>query len=225
MGLSRLGYAALLLSTRLAGPGLKRLLELAECETLLATEFFHPILEEVQKEQKLEVLEFLKREEYRSTDGPVLEIEIDREKEHEKVAIIIHSSGSTGLPKPIYLTHKSCLGAFATHLDMRALHTSPLFHSHAFYEMFRNIFSGKPIYFCNYGLPFTKDNLMVMIEHVKPEIFHCVPYILKLLAESEEGVRCLAKAKVVQYGGSACPDDLGDRLVQEGVMLVGNYGA
>lgn len=64
-----------------------------------------------------------------------------------------------------------------------------------------------------------------MIEHVKPDLLHCVPYVLKLLAESEEGIACLASVKLVIFGGSACPDDLGDRLVRHGVNLVANYGA
>jgi hypothetical protein len=100
-----------------------------------------------------------------------------------------------------------------------------LFHSQGFYETFRSIYSGKPIYYCNYSLPLTKQNLIDMIDYVKPDLLHCVPYVLKLLAESPEGVRSLAKVALVLFGGSACPDDLGDRLVKNGVNLVANYGA
>ena len=64
-----------------------------------------------------------------------------------------------------------------------------------------------------------------MIRHTKPELLHCVPYVLKLVAESEDGVRCLADVKMVLFAGSSCPDDLGDRLVKNGVYLVANYGA
>lgn len=52
-----------------------------------------------------------------------------------------------------------------------------------------------------------------------------MPYALKLLAETEEGVRLLRRLEIVMYGGSACPDDLGDYLAGEGVNLVGHYGA
>ena len=64
-----------------------------------------------------------------------------------------------------------------------------------------------------------------MIEYVKPEVWHCVPYLLKLLAETEEGIIALTKVNLVLFGGSSCPDDLGDRLVERGVYLVANYGA
>lgn len=59
----------------------------------------------------------------------------------------------------------------------------------------------------------------------KPESFHGVPYALKLLAESEKGIEVLQGCKLVMFGGSSCPDDLGDRLVEAGVYLVGHYGA
>jgi long-subunit acyl-CoA synthetase (AMP-forming) len=46
-----------------------------------------------------------------------------------------------------------------------------------------------------------------------------------LLGESEAGIRLLQAFKIVTYGGAACPDELGDRLVREhGVKLVGHYG-
>ncbi len=60
---------------------------------------------------------------------------------------------------------------------------------------------------------------------VKPDIFLGVPYALKLLAETEHGIQVLRDCKLVLFGGSSCPDDLGDRLVEGGVYLVGHYGA
>ncbi|KAF2130442.1 acetyl-CoA synthetase-like protein [Dothidotthia symphoricarpi CBS 119687] len=225
LGLSRLGYASLLLSTRLASPAILRLLELAECDTILTTSTFHPVLAEVQAERKVTLLESLGREDYYGVDAPVFSRAYDPETENPKVAVIIHSSGSTGLPKPIYLTNRSCIAAFSANLDRRALMTQPLFHSFGFYETFRSMYSGKPMYYVNYSLPITKQNLTAIIGHVKPDLFFAVPYVLKLLGESEEGIRALANIDIVMYGGSACPDDLGDMLVKNGVNLVANYGA
>ena len=58
----------------------------------------------------------------------------------------------------------------------------------------------------------------------KFEIFYGVPYALKLLAESDDGISVLAELKAVMFGGSACPDSLGDRLVNNGVNLISHYG-
>ncbi|KAI3540707.1 hypothetical protein CSPX01_08116 [Colletotrichum filicis] len=212
MALSRLGYAVFLVSTRLQSPGIARLCELADCSAMLTTSNFHPVLAEVQQERELDVLPLLSHADYYGKDAPVFSRTYDPERESRKIAAIIHSSGSTGLPKPIYLTHKSCIGAFSVHMNMRAFIVSPLFHSHGFYETFRSIYSKKPIYYGNYNLPLTRQNLIQMINYVKPEIFHVVPYVVKLLAETDEGIQALASVKLVLFGGSSCPDHLGDRL-------------
>ncbi|KAF2011872.1 acetyl-CoA synthetase-like protein [Aaosphaeria arxii CBS 175.79] len=225
LALNRLGYAVLLLSTRLPSNAIVRLLDLSKCKAVLATSQFSAVMAEVKKERDIAVLDALTQKEFYNVNAPTIHRTYNPHKETLKNAVIIHSSGSTGLPKPIYLTNRSCIGTFATNFNLVGFTTSPLFHSQAFYETFRCIYSGKPMYFCNYNLPLTKQNIITMISHVKPELFVCVPYILKLLADSQEGIDLLKSVSFVMYGGSACPDDLGDKLVQNGVNLNGNYGA
>lgn len=107
----------------------------------------------------------------------------------------------------------------------RAFLTLPLYHNHGLSCFFRAIFSGIPLAMFNANLPLTGSNLIEGLESVQPESFNGVPYALKLLGESERGISALRKCKLVMFGGSSCPDDLGDKLVQEGVNLVGHYGA
>ncbi|KAI0424841.1 hypothetical protein F5Y09DRAFT_353016 [Xylaria sp. FL1042] len=225
IALSRLGYTVFLISTRLASPALDRLIELTGCSTILTTPNFHATLAEIPEERRPNLLSTLSHSDYYRKDAPEFMRLYDAEYETKKIAVILHSSGSTGLPKPIWLSHRSCVGAFAVNMNMRSLLTSPLFHSHGFYEVFRSIYARKTIYLANYSLPLTRQNLLKMLEYVKPELFHCVPYVVKLLAESDAGIRALAKVSVVLFAGSSCPDDLGDLLVSRGVNLVANYGA
>ncbi|KAK5636711.1 hypothetical protein RRF57_012423 [Xylaria bambusicola] len=225
IALSRLGYTVFLISTRLASPALDRLIELTECRAIITTPNFHAALTELPKERQPTVMPILSHSDYYRKDAPVFVRFYDAEYESKKVAIILHSSGSTGLPKPIWMSHKSCIGAFSVTMNMRSLLTSPLFHSHGFYEVFRAIYGRKTIYLANYSLPLTRQNLLEILGHVKPELFHCVPYVIKLLAESDAGIRALAKINVVVFTGSSCPDDLGDLLVSRGVNLVASYGA
>jgi hypothetical protein len=77
----------------------------------------------------------------------------------------------------------------------------------------------------NASLPLSSHNLVEAMEATEPESFHGVPYALKLLAESERGILALKHCKLVLFGGSSCPDELGDKLVEAGVYLVGHYGA
>ncbi|KAG9185968.1 hypothetical protein G6011_02524 [Alternaria panax] len=225
LGLNRLGYAALLLSPRLASPAILSLLEQAECNTILTTAQFHDALVQVRNQKSITMLDMLEHHDYYKVDAPVFSRTYDPACENPKRAVIIHSSGSTGLPKPIYLTHRSCIATFALNLDRKALMTQPLFHSFGFYETFRSIYSGKPMYYVNYNYPITKQNLLATIEHVKPDLLFCVPYVLKLLADSDQGLKALADIDLIMYGGSACPDDLGDKLVKHGVNVCANYGA
>lgn len=224
MALNRLGCAAFLISTRLASPAIIRLCDLANCSSMLTTPNFHPVLSEVRKQRQLEILPLIQHSDYYGKDAPRFTRSYDPEKENKKIMAIIHSSGSTGLPKPIYLTHRSVIGASMTNMGLRAFICSPLFHSHGFYEIFRSMYSKLPIYMANYNIPLTSQNLIKMLDYVKPGVFHVIPYVVKLLAASEEGIQALANVKLVLFGGSSCPDDLGDLLVSKGVYLVGNYG-
>jgi acyl-coenzyme A synthetase/AMP-(fatty) acid ligase len=142
-----------------------------------------------------------------------------------KIAFIIHSSGSTGLPKPIFQSNGACLSNYSSSFGYRAFLTLPLYHNHGLSSFFRAIYSGKEISMFNANLPLSGTSLIEAMTAVKPESFHGVPYALKLLAESDPGVRVLQDCKLVLFGGSSCPDDLGDRLVDAGVYLVGHYGA
>lgn len=81
------------------------------------------------------------------------------------------------------------------------------------------------MYYVNYNLPLTKQNLLATLQHAQPDLLFCVPYVLKLLADSDEGIRAMASIDLIMYGGSACPDDLGDMLVRRGVNICANYGA
>lgn len=74
------------------------------------------------------------------------------------------------------------------------------------------------------SLPLTPKNLLDIMTTNNFKIFYAVPYALKLLCETELGINALKKLKVVMFSGSACPNTLGDRLVNNGVNLVNHYG-
>jgi acyl-coenzyme A synthetase/AMP-(fatty) acid ligase len=141
------------------------------------------------------------------------------------IGVLLIRLGSTGLPKPIYQPQKSCIANYAIHMDMNAFITLPLYHNHGICNFFRAIHSGKSIHIYNADLPLTQQHLTSILRKHNFEIFYGVPYALKLLAETDEGISLLRQLKIVMYGGSACPDTLGDLLVDNGVKLVGHYGA
>ena len=77
----------------------------------------------------------------------------------------------------------------------------------------------KTVFFLNPNLPLTCDGLTSAIRAAKPQILCTVPYALKLLAEQQNGIEALRTCDRVLSTGSQCPDELGDRLVDQGVHL------
>lgn len=64
-----------------------------------------------------------------------------------------------------------------------------------------------------FKIPLTTHNLKRVLEKTPPDVegFYAVPYVLKLLGDSEEGIQLLKRFKLVTFAGSPCPDELGDK--------------
>ncbi|RSL93454.1 hypothetical protein CEP52_013235 [Fusarium oligoseptatum] len=223
LALNKMGHTALLLSTRIPQIAVESLVNATGATAIIADGRFVELADNVSK--TIPTLQSLRIAGRDTFEYPIeahgdtqLDGHLDPEVETENIAWIIHSSGSTGLPKPIYQTQKSCLPNYAIHMDMKSFITLPLFHNHGICNMFRAIHSRKAIHLYNADLPLTQDHLVNIMREHNFEIFYGVPYALKLLCETEEGIKLFAKPQ-------ACPDDLGNLLVDNGVNLVGHYGA
>jgi acyl-CoA synthetase (AMP-forming)/AMP-acid ligase II len=203
------------------------LLRKTNCSRVISSANHQGVIEAIQNEVELQQYPLLAQTDYDHDDhlGSQYPRSVGTPQDSVRISFIIHSSGSTGLPKPIFQTHAACLSNYSNSFGYRAFLTLPLYHNHGLSSFFRAIYSGKEIAMFNANLPLTGTNLIDAMSAVEPESFHGVPYALKLLAESEHGVEVLRKCKLVLFGGSSCPDDLGDRLVRSGVYLVGHYGA
>lgn len=222
-----MGYGVLLLSTRLATDAYISLLEKTGCHSILTSSNTQKALPAIQAIRDIKNYQIPTKEAYdlENPSATALPKPVSGPTASNRIALIIHSSGSTGLPKPIFQTQKACLSNYANGSGYRAFLTLPLYHNHGVSTFFRAIYKGKPIALHNAALPLSGANLVEAMEAVQPESFHGVPYALKLLSQSERGIACLRQCKLVLFGGSSCPDDLGDQLVEAGVYLVSHYGA
>ncbi|PLB48180.1 NRPS-like enzyme [Aspergillus steynii IBT 23096] len=225
LALSRLGYAVLLLSTRLSTEAYTNLLAKTKCTDIIYSPATQAAAKRIQEAEAINTFLIPEFSVYsQCTTKPDLQVTGTPEM-GRKWAFIIHSSGSTGLPKPIFQTHKACIANYASSRGFRALLTLPLYHNHGLSTFFRAMFKAKPIAIYNANLPLTGKNVLEALKTTQPESFHGVPYVLKLLSEVDGGVEELAKCEQVLFGGSSCPDDLGDLLVEHGVKLISHYGA
>ncbi|KAJ6114772.1 hypothetical protein N7486_000550 [Penicillium sp. IBT 16267x] len=227
--LNRLGYAVLFLSTRLTAPAYARLLNMVVCDQMIiAKQYNQTVLDICTERPGCTSFPILQRDDWfhRPAVSPRFQrSNVNPAWESKKMAWILHSSGSTGFPKPIFLTNYQCLANFRKSFGLRLFTISPLFHSHALMELGRAFYTRAPAYLGNHSLAITYQNLVDALKVAKPQQISAVPYVIKLLAEKQEGIEALARPQLVLYGGSSCPDDLGDRLVAQGVNLVANYGA
>lgn len=226
--LSRLGYTVLILSPRLAVTAYSALLKATRCSCLIYASSLETTISSIPREDGLQVFKLLTRSDFSQPSAvdivpTCLEISHDPSRA-DQIAYIMHSSGSTGLPKPIYQTHKACIQNYTQGFNLRGLLTAPLFHTHGHANIFRSMHKRQLLYLLNANLPLTSPNLTTVITHIKPELVLAVPYALKLIAERSEGVEMLRNCKVVSSAGSAMPDELGDRLVANGVFVVSFWG-
>ena len=226
LAITRLGHTVLFLSTRISEEAYVSLLNSTKATTLLVDNAFQSMGKKIQGQCPVSVQPVCSRVDYDGSE-PTTSLPkayLDSNIEKSNIAWIIHSSGSTGLPKPIYQTHAGNLRNYANNFGLRGYITLPLFHAHGISCLFRAIHSRKLIYIYNADLPLTAPHLVATLKSHDIQILYAVPYALKLLAESEEGVKLLASLHLVMFGGSACPKPIGDKLTAQGVLLVSHYG-
>jgi acyl-coenzyme A synthetase/AMP-(fatty) acid ligase len=227
LGLSRLGYAVLILSPRLPVGACISLLRAAEATTIVYHPRFAQMVHDIKTDADIMSTPLLLLSEYdipATSSSKRFELEIDKEVASNRVAFIMHSSGSTGLPKLIHQTHRSCLETFAFGWGARSFTAAPIFHTYGHSTLFRSLYTRGTLFMHNANVPVTSQSLITVMEKIEPEVFLAVPYLLKLISESPRGLKALRACNVVNTSGSACPDELGNLLTENGVHYVTALG-
>ncbi|KAF2166908.1 hypothetical protein M409DRAFT_22960 [Zasmidium cellare ATCC 36951] len=227
LAISRLGHTALLLSTRITDEAYESLLSSTKATALLYQSSFSSAASTVAATiPGLRTAQISDSKDLGKRTARLASAALNPLRETKNGSFIIHSSGSTGLPKPIYQTHRASLYTYSQHFGLVGHLTLPLYHNHGICCTFRAIHSRRKIYLYNAKLPLASQHLLnTLNEHPEIKILYGVPYALKLLAETDEGINLLSRLDIVMFGGSACPKPIGDSLVENGVNLVGHYGA
>jgi thioester reductase-like protein len=230
--LSKLGHSVLFLSTRISLEAYVSLLERTESKCIVIDREYQDTAHDLSERIPGLQVDYIAQEDWYNLaidDDEEIDTNLtptlDSAQEAKYVSWIIHSSGSTGLPKPIFQTQKAAIQNYAHNMNMRGFITLPLYHNHGMSCLFRSLHSCKSIHLYNPSLPLARKHLLGTMNLNDFEVFYGVPYALKLLAETEEGIQALAKFKLVLFSGSPCPDSLGDKLVANGVHLISQYGS
>lgn len=171
----------------------------------------------VSEERSLQKVFLPTRAQYgmaRPSNEPPFVRQFDRETETDQIAVILHSSGSTGLPKSVSLSHRNILTHPVQGAGMNNFAALPLYHIYGLSTTLQAMYMRKIANLFSASLPMTADNLMTAIEATQPEVIHAVPYALGLLVEHERGISCLKTARIVTAAGARTPDELGERLIR-----------
>ncbi|KAI1206023.1 acetyl-CoA synthetase-like protein [Annulohypoxylon truncatum] len=244
VGAIKAGYKALLISPRNSQEGQISLFEKTDCKVIAFARQQRALIKPWLQERNMQAIEVGEIEAW----FPEQEVEpFPYEKTFEEAewepAAVLHTSGSTALPKPIVLTNgliaindalqetQDFSGAMPwmkgfSSLAKRHLLPMPLFHAAGLYVfIFSAIYWGTPIAFGIGERPLSIDLVIECLENVDVEGVMLPPAMLEEMSHSEEYIRPLSKLKIVTFGGGNLNKEAGDRLVKNGVFLNNVIGA
>ncbi|KAJ6629893.1 hypothetical protein B0H10DRAFT_1775629 [Mycena sp. CBHHK59/15] len=151
-------------------------------------------------------------------------------------AMILHSSGSTAFPKPIYWTnHRTIQGALIPWFGGReltdqvfSLHGMPMYHGMGVLQTFWSASCGLVISAFEPKSPPiipTPDGLFLAAKATSSDIIFCVPSFIEAWSREPEYVKWLATRGGVLYGGGSLNKQAGDYMTSQGVSIFILYGA
>jgi len=153
--------------------------------------------------------------------------------EADRNVVILHSSGTTGLPKAIFTSHRYLLSFTTCHefpyndnTELPCLSTLPLYHGFGLIAPLLSMGVGMP--FCippSSGIP-TGVSVADLLRRTGAISLITVPSILEeiSLLPGNEGVRFLKRLNFVAFGGGQLKPSVGETLSGAGVRLVNHYG-
>ncbi|KAL4900540.1 hypothetical protein BDW74DRAFT_188176 [Aspergillus multicolor] len=147
-------------------------------------------------------------------------------------ALILHSSGTTGLPKPISLAHRYVLGYAACHrlrpdqcVDRLTLSTLPMYHGFGLLAPSISLATGSACCFLSTSIVPSAPSVYELIERSGASSLMTVPSILEDFTYSPSNIESLVGMDFVAVGGGAIKPGLGEHLSSHGVKLLNHYGA
>ncbi|KAJ9478071.1 NRPS-like enzyme [Pseudozyma hubeiensis] len=237
MAMIRLGYGVVLISPNNSVPAIVHLLKATNSVTLVhsaekrreAEQARQLLLQE--QDGKLDIVDLCPIQEAfqlgqlppPSTKRDPFQAQISYQQQAQEPSVTLHSSGSTGFPKPYTYTHETYLVIIADYMPYDALCTAPIYHGFACAVAWRQLIHHRRLYL--YTGTIRHDLVAEAARNSTSEIIYAVPFTFKMLSEQKESLDTLRAAKICCYSGAPCPIEVGDMLVANGINLVAFLGA
>ena len=149
----------------------------------------------------------------------------------DDAAWICHTSGTTGRPKGVVSTHRSCVlhSMASLQVDNHAvsrrdtvLPVTPMFHANAWGMPYTTALAGSKLVLP--GRDASPEALAALIEAERVTVVGGVPTVFIRLLEAFEGERDLSSLRRVLVGGSSPPHSLVTALVDRGIEFMQGWG-
>ncbi|KAI1499965.1 hypothetical protein F5X99DRAFT_430167 [Biscogniauxia marginata] len=154
--------------------------------------------------------------------------------EMDREVLILHSSGTSGLPKPIYCSHRHFLGfgkchSFTSDTEAQSLtiSTSPFFHGFGLVPICLSLGIGKTFCIPPPSVIPTGSSVTALIQDSGAKALLTVPSVLEeiVLLPERQGIYALKSLDFVAFGGGLPKASVGGELESAGVRLINHYGA
>ncbi|MCJ1466280.1 hypothetical protein MMC07_004899 [Pseudocyphellaria aurata] len=241
LGAVKAGYVMFLTSPRNSVAAQINLLNRLKCKTMISPTPRPPPVITILEAVELHVLEIPSVQELLSTQNPLFPFKMTFAEASSKPLFTVHTSGSTGMPKPLTYTHETG----ARNINMVSMNPPPGFESQD--QMYQNkrIFITFPPFhgaflvshFFN-AIPFgtvmiaptsgevpSAQGLVDGLKRTPADIAFIVPSIVQELSQSPELLDfCAKNLEIIMYCGGDLPQSIGDVIASK-IRLVNQYGA
>ncbi|MGH8463873.1 MAG: AMP-binding protein, partial [Pseudomonas sp.] len=155
--------------------------------------------------------------------------------EEDSVATLFYTSGTTGNPKGVYFSHRqlvlhtlSAVGTLGAYKGLPLLRSddvympiTPMFHVHAWGVPYVATALGiKQVYPGRYE----PNQLVRLFREEQVTVSHCVPTLLQMMLDCEEGRKTELDGWKMVIGGSALTQGLATRASARGIQIYCGYG-